>query len=186
MPLRALPLRLSSLEALPGRAPVVELPMGFSGDDLAAMYRGMYHGRPVVNGYSGFFPPSYDVLRLGFALRDPQMFDVAHRLRSRDRRRRHRSRPGGPVGETGGRASRRDAGACRGGSQDVFAAGRLAGRRRSRSRRVCRFSPSPRTSTPSACRSCWTGTWTRAGTAARSWAPKSSPSTSARREPSMA
>ena len=76
MPLRALPLRLSSLEALPGRAPVVELPMGFSGDDLAAMYRGMYHGRPVVNGYSGFFPPSYDVLRLGFALRDPRMFDV--------------------------------------------------------------------------------------------------------------
>ena len=38
MPLRALPLRLSSLEALPGRAPVVELPMGFSGDDVAAMY----------------------------------------------------------------------------------------------------------------------------------------------------
>ena len=76
MPLRALPLRLSSLEALPGRAPVVELPIGFGGDDLAAMYRGMYHGRPVVNGYSGFFPSSYDVLRLGFALRDPQMFDA--------------------------------------------------------------------------------------------------------------
>ena len=76
MPLRAFPLRLSSLEALPGRTPVVELPMGFSGDDLAAMYRGMYHGRPVVNGYSGFFPPSYDVLRLGFALHDPRMFDV--------------------------------------------------------------------------------------------------------------
>ena len=50
--------------------------MGFSGDDLAAMYRGMYHQRPVLNGYSGFFPPSYDVMRLGFALRDPRMFDV--------------------------------------------------------------------------------------------------------------
>jgi hypothetical protein len=76
MPLRPLPLRLASLESLPGRAPVVELPMGFSGDDLAAMYRGMYHQRPVLNGYSGFFPPSYDVMRLGFALRDPRMFDV--------------------------------------------------------------------------------------------------------------
>ncbi len=40
------------------------------------MYRGMYHGRPVVNGYSGFFPPGYDVLRLGFALHDPRMFDA--------------------------------------------------------------------------------------------------------------
>ncbi len=76
MPLRALPLRLTSLEELPGRAAVLELPMGFSGDDVAAMYRGMYHGRPVINGYSGYFPPSYDVLRLGFALRDPRMFDA--------------------------------------------------------------------------------------------------------------
>jgi hypothetical protein len=76
MPLRELPLRLSSLEALPGRTPVIELPIGFSGDDLAAMYRGMYHGRPVVNGYSGFFPPWYDVLRVGFGLHDPQMFDA--------------------------------------------------------------------------------------------------------------
>jgi hypothetical protein len=76
MPLRALPLRLASLEELSGRAAVLELPMGFSGDDVAAMYRGIYHGRPVVNGYSGFFPPSYDVLRLGLALRDPRIFDA--------------------------------------------------------------------------------------------------------------
>jgi hypothetical protein len=29
-----------------------------------------------VNGYSGFFPRSYDVLRRGLAIRDPQMFDA--------------------------------------------------------------------------------------------------------------
>jgi len=36
----------------------------------------MYHRRPVANGYSGFFPPSYAVLRLGFANHDPRMFDA--------------------------------------------------------------------------------------------------------------
>jgi hypothetical protein len=76
MPLRELPMRISALERLQGRTPVLELPMGFSTDDTAAMYRGMYHGRPVANGYSGFFPPSYDVLRLGFANHDARMFDA--------------------------------------------------------------------------------------------------------------
>ena len=54
----------------------MELPLGDTGDDVAAMYRGMYHRRPVVNGYSGFFPPSYDVCAAGLATRDPQMFDA--------------------------------------------------------------------------------------------------------------
>ena len=27
------------------------------------MYRGMMHGRPVVNGYSAFAPPHYSLLR---------------------------------------------------------------------------------------------------------------------------
>jgi hypothetical protein len=40
------------------------------------MYRGMYHAHPVVNGYSGFFPRSYDVLSRGLAIHDPQMFDA--------------------------------------------------------------------------------------------------------------
>ena len=39
--------------------------------DVAAMYRQMSHGRPVVNGYSGYFPPHYAALRVGFTLRDP-------------------------------------------------------------------------------------------------------------------
>ena len=38
---------------------VVELPTWSPMDDVGAMYRGMSHGRPVVNGYSGFVPPHY-------------------------------------------------------------------------------------------------------------------------------
>jgi hypothetical protein len=76
MPLPALPERLQALESLPAGTVVLELPLGETGDDVAAMYRGMYHRRPVVNGYSGFFPSSYDVLQRGLNSRDPQMFDV--------------------------------------------------------------------------------------------------------------
>jgi hypothetical protein len=38
---------------------VVELPTWSPIDDAGAMYRGIFHGRPVVNGYSGFVPPHY-------------------------------------------------------------------------------------------------------------------------------
>jgi hypothetical protein len=38
---------------------VVELPTRDVMDDVAAMYRGTGHGLPVMNGYSGFFPPPY-------------------------------------------------------------------------------------------------------------------------------
>ena len=38
---------------------VVELPTWSAEDDVGAMYRGISHGRPVVNGYSGFVPPHY-------------------------------------------------------------------------------------------------------------------------------
>lgn len=38
---------------------VVELPTRGWSEDVAAMYRGMSHGRPVVNGYSGWVPPHY-------------------------------------------------------------------------------------------------------------------------------
>ena len=38
---------------------VVELPTRGFEEDVAAMYRGMTHGRPLVNGYSGWVPPHY-------------------------------------------------------------------------------------------------------------------------------
>jgi hypothetical protein len=52
---------------------LVELPLGRPYSDVAAMYRSMSHGRPVVNGYSGYFPPHYAALRFGLALRDEDL-----------------------------------------------------------------------------------------------------------------
>jgi hypothetical protein len=39
-------------------AAVVEVPMGEQ-HDFDAIYRSLEHGRPIVNGYSGYFPPFY-------------------------------------------------------------------------------------------------------------------------------
>ena len=39
------------------------------------MYRGMSHGRPLVNGYSGYFPPQYAALRFGLGLRDDDLLE---------------------------------------------------------------------------------------------------------------
>jgi F5/8 type C domain len=52
---------------------VMELPVGDIVADVGAMYRSISHGRPTVNGYSGYFPPHYPVLRLGLSLRDPDV-----------------------------------------------------------------------------------------------------------------
>jgi hypothetical protein len=76
MPLPKVPFRLQALESLPERTVVMELPLGGTSEDVAAMYRAMYHRGQLVNGYSGFFPRSYDVLRRGLELRDPQLFDA--------------------------------------------------------------------------------------------------------------
>ncbi|MDE3156410.1 MAG: discoidin domain-containing protein [Acidobacteriota bacterium] len=45
------------LASVAGTKAVVELPMGDPPADLAAMMRTLAHGEPVVNGYSGYFPP---------------------------------------------------------------------------------------------------------------------------------
>lgn len=51
--------------------PLVELPLGYPYEDVAAMYRQMSHRRPIVNGYSGNFPPHYAALRFGLSLLEP-------------------------------------------------------------------------------------------------------------------
>lgn len=70
----------------PGRAPVVyrevarqapagvlaELPLGEPDFDLRAMYYSIVHWRPVLNGYSGFYPPHYG--RLALAVNDVPRF----------------------------------------------------------------------------------------------------------------
>jgi F5/8 type C domain len=49
---------------------VMELPLGDIVDDVGAMYRSISHTRPTVNGYSGYFPPHYSMLRYALNLRD--------------------------------------------------------------------------------------------------------------------
>jgi len=63
LPLVAVPPRFASLESTQEGA-VVELPLGDTTGDLAALYRSIYHHRPLVNGYSGFEPVHYTILRL--------------------------------------------------------------------------------------------------------------------------
>jgi hypothetical protein len=41
---------------------LVELPLGQPDYDLRAMYYSTVHWKPIVNGYSGFFPPHYGLL----------------------------------------------------------------------------------------------------------------------------
>jgi hypothetical protein len=62
------------LRGLAGREPVVEFPFGDPGYELQYVYYTTEHGHPIVNGYSGIFPPVYNELRN--ALEQP---DLAHR-----------------------------------------------------------------------------------------------------------
>jgi hypothetical protein len=67
LPLPNVPPRIASLESIQDGA-VVELPVGGAAQDIAALYRSIYHHRPVVNGYSGFVPVHY--ILIGVALEE--------------------------------------------------------------------------------------------------------------------
>ena len=79
-----------------GFAAVLELPLGDVFADVAAMYRGIDHRRPVMNGDSGFIPTHYAPLVIALNERDPAIFDgfpagapvliVIDRLADSDRR----------------------------------------------------------------------------------------------------
>ena len=49
---------------------MLELPLGESWLDAPAQFRGIRHGRPVVNGYSGYAPPHYHLLSTALRLND--------------------------------------------------------------------------------------------------------------------
>jgi hypothetical protein len=49
-----------------GGGVLAELPLGYTDYDLRAVYYSTVHWRPILNGYSGFFPPHYG--QLAFAL----------------------------------------------------------------------------------------------------------------------
>ena len=64
--------------------PVLELPLGALAGDVAAMYRAIYHGRPVANGYSGYAAPHYQALAHGLETLDHDILTVLSRLGVRD------------------------------------------------------------------------------------------------------
>jgi hypothetical protein len=47
----------------PASSVLVELPLGQADYDVRAVYYSTVHWRRIVNGYSGFFPPHYDLLK---------------------------------------------------------------------------------------------------------------------------
>ena len=74
MPLAAVPKRFDALSCDErATGPIMELPLGDPYGDVAAMYRQISHGRPVANGYSGYFPPHYTALRSGLSLMEPDV-----------------------------------------------------------------------------------------------------------------
>jgi hypothetical protein len=70
VPIREAPSRADLPDPVPRGAAVLELPMGVE-EDTSAMYRGMAHGLPLVNGYSGHNPAHYHALERGLALLEP-------------------------------------------------------------------------------------------------------------------
>ena len=98
MPLADTPKPFAALGCGKAGGPIVELPLGDTYPDVAAMYRQMSHRRPLVNGYSGYFPPHYAALRFGLTLRD---HDVLTELAARgvtDIIVDQRAGPGGALG----------------------------------------------------------------------------------------
>lgn len=69
----------TSVYTIPERqrpAAVLELPLGDVWRDTAAVYRSTLHGVRVVNGYNGFEPAYYQVLRRGLADHDASILDA--------------------------------------------------------------------------------------------------------------
>jgi hypothetical protein len=52
---------------LPAEDVVAELPLGEPEFDLRAMYYSLAHGRRLLNGYSGVFPPRYGLLKVALS-----------------------------------------------------------------------------------------------------------------------
>jgi hypothetical protein len=82
MPAATAPPRSAILERA-AMGPVLELPAG-GHDDLGAMYRSMFHHRPVANGYSGHFAPHYFLLGEAFGALDPEVPSYIAALGVRD------------------------------------------------------------------------------------------------------
>jgi hypothetical protein len=62
IPMMSIPERFRLIETAADGA-VLEIPPGDTEHDTPAMYRSMFHRRPLLNGAAGFSPPHYEVLR---------------------------------------------------------------------------------------------------------------------------
>ena len=141
LPLPAVPDVWSASRA-DGFAAVLELPLGDTFGDLAAMYRAIAHRHPLVNGNSGFEPTHYATLRTAIDERDPAAFDGLPATEPRARgRRRQAQRPRGGAGSISRGHAESDAPGSRpalGLLRARAAAGRSAVQRRSAANRVDR------------------------------------------------
>lgn len=75
LPLPAVPQRSFQIPASERPAAVLELPLGDVWRDSAAMYRVTTHQTPAVNGYNGYEPSYYQVLRRALETRDQTILD---------------------------------------------------------------------------------------------------------------
>jgi hypothetical protein len=66
LPRRA-PLVYRSVDQLPSNVVIADLPLGQADYDLRAMYYSIDRWRPIVNGYSGFFPPHYGQVKVALS-----------------------------------------------------------------------------------------------------------------------
>ncbi len=71
MPMAGPPGRLVLPEV--SSAAVLELPADDAAVNVAAMYRAIFHRRPVINGYTGYTPPHYAILTRGLRRGDPSI-----------------------------------------------------------------------------------------------------------------
>jgi len=82
-PPRQAPAIYHQVAALPTGAVLAELPIGQTDWDVRAMFYSTVHWRPIVNGYSGFFPPDYgrETLALDEIPRHPRIsMDMLHEI----------------------------------------------------------------------------------------------------------
>ena len=66
LPERA-PVVYRAVDQLPADAVIADLPLGEPDYDLRAMYYSIERWRPLVNGYSGFFPPHYGRVKVALS-----------------------------------------------------------------------------------------------------------------------
>ena len=71
MPLAVPPQRVMLADI--GDANILEIPTTDASLNAAAMYRSIFHGRPLINGYSGYTPYHYSILSLALWRGDPSV-----------------------------------------------------------------------------------------------------------------